>query len=110
MSATETRRVERSYLYVPGNRPERFDKACAAGADAVIVDLEDAVPPAEKNAARAVLSSWLAPEKSVLVRVNARDTEWFQQDLAVCRAPGVSGIVLPKAEQIGDDVLRVCHE
>ena len=36
-----------SYLFVPGNRPERFDKAFAAGADVVIIDLEDAVPPAE---------------------------------------------------------------
>jgi len=45
-----SRAVARSYLYVPGNGPDRFDKACAAGADAVIVDLEDAVPPAEKAA------------------------------------------------------------
>ena len=45
--------IARSYLFVPGNRPDRFDKACAAGADAVIVDLEDAVPAAQKTAARA---------------------------------------------------------
>ena len=47
-----SREVARSYLYVPGNRPDRFDKACAAGADAVIIDLEDAVPPADKVAAQ----------------------------------------------------------
>jgi citrate lyase subunit beta/citryl-CoA lyase len=99
----------RSYLYVPGNRPDRFDKACAAGADAVIVDLEDAVPPAEKVAARAALVSWLSPERAVLVRVNGVDTEWFEQDLAACDAPGVIGIVLPKAEGIGEAVVALCR-
>src|SRR5690349_3899316 len=105
-----TARLARSYLYVPANRPERFDKACAAGADEVIVDLEDAVPATQKDSARAALLSWLAPDKSVLIRVNAQDTEWFKQDLAACRAPGVIGIVLPKAEQIGAEVLSVCQE
>jgi citrate lyase subunit beta/citryl-CoA lyase len=92
----------RSYLFVPGNRPERFDKACKAGADAVIVDLEDAVPPAEKPAAREALSAWLSQrqphEQPVLVRINSVDTEWFEGDLALCARPGVAGIVLPKAE------------
>ena len=45
-------RIARSYLYVQGMRPDRFDKACAAGADAVILDLEDAVPPEDKVAAQ----------------------------------------------------------
>jgi citrate lyase subunit beta/citryl-CoA lyase len=91
--------LPRSYLFVPGNRPERFDKACAAGADAVIVDLEDAVPPLEKAAAREAVASWLAPEHPVLVRINAADSSWFEDDLALCARPGVAGIVLPKAEQ-----------
>jgi citrate lyase subunit beta/citryl-CoA lyase len=90
--------LPRSYLFVPGNRPERFDKACAAGADAVIVDLEDAVPPGEKAAARASLAAWLSPGKPVLVRINAFDTAWFEDDLQLCASPGVAGIVLPKAE------------
>ena len=90
--------VARSYLFVPGNRPERFDKACAAGADAVIVDLEDAVPLADKAAAREALAAWLSPRQPVLVRINAFDTEWFEDDLALCARPGVAGIVLPKAE------------
>ena len=90
--------LARSYLFVPGNRPERFDKACAAGADAVIVDLEDAVPPADKAAARAALAAWLSPRQQVLVRINGFDTEWFGDDLALCARPGVAGIVLPKAE------------
>lgn len=104
-----SRPAARSYLYVPGNRPDRFDKACAAGADAVIIDLEDAVPPAEKAQARAALSAWLAPGKSVLVRTNGADTPWFAEDLAACAAPGVKGIVLPKAEAIGEPVIALCR-
>jgi len=49
----------RSYLFVPAHRPDRYDKACAAGADAVIVDLEDAVPPDGKDGARRALGEWL---------------------------------------------------
>ncbi|MGB7191871.1 MAG: CoA ester lyase [Collimonas pratensis] len=92
----------RSYLFVPGNRPERFAKACAAGAGAVIVDLEDAVPPAEKVAARASVAAWLLSDNPVLIRINSADTEWFRDDLALCRLPGVAGIVLPKAERVTD--------
>ena len=91
--------LARSYLFVPGNRPERFDKACATGADAVIVDLEDAVPPADKQAARDALAAWLSPERPVLVRINGFESAWFEDDLVLCAVPGVAGIVLPKAEQ-----------
>jgi citrate lyase subunit beta/citryl-CoA lyase len=101
--------IARSYLYVPGNRPERFDKACAAGADAVIVDLEDAVPPAEKDSARAALASWLSPDKSVLIRVNAAGSDWFSRDLAACDAAGVAGVILPKAEKVDEDVVTLCR-
>jgi citrate lyase subunit beta / citryl-CoA lyase len=92
--------IDRSYLFVPGNRPERFSKACAAGADAVIVDLEDAVPPAEKASARDQLAAWLSPDMPVLIRVNGAETPWFSDDLELCTMPGVGGIVLPKAERI----------
>ena len=101
--------VARSYLYVPGNRPERFDKACAAGADAVIVDLEDAVPPAEKDAARKAVSAWLSADKTVLVRVNAAGSEWFERDLAACDVPGVTGVVLPKAEIVEARAIALCQ-
>lgn len=97
----------RSYLFVPANRPERFGKALAAGADAVIVDLEDAVPEAEKESARQALMQNLTPEQPVLVRVNGADTPWFGDDLRLCGMPGVAGVVLPKAEHVEDiDVLR----
>jgi citrate lyase subunit beta/citryl-CoA lyase len=94
--------IPRSYLFVPGNRPERFSKACSAGADAVIVDLEDAVPAAEKNAARMAVAAWLSPQQPVVIRINSADTEWFRDDLELCRMPGVCGVVLPKAERVDD--------
>jgi citrate lyase subunit beta/citryl-CoA lyase len=90
--------TRRSLLFVPGNRPDRFAKALAAGADAVIVDLEDAVPPSDKVSAREHLRTWLSPEHPVIVRVNAFATEWFDADIGICRLAGVAGVMLPKAE------------
>ncbi|MEW6346893.1 MAG: CoA ester lyase [Pseudomonadota bacterium] len=89
----------RSYLFVPGNRPERFEKARAAGADAVILDLEDAVQPAEKPAARAAVLAAADPVRPAWVRVNGSDTPWFADDIAALAGhPGIAGVVLPKAE------------
>jgi citrate lyase subunit beta/citryl-CoA lyase len=90
----------RTYLFVPANRPERFAKACAAGADRVIVDLEDAVPANEKAAAREALAAWLSPAQPVLIRINSADSIWFAEDLALCSMPGVAGVILPKAEAV----------
>ena len=89
----------RSYLFVPGNRPERFDKALASGADAVIVDLEDAVPPDQKAAAREQLGAWLSAERPVVVRINAADTPWHADDAALCRRLGVAAVMVAKAER-----------
>lgn len=104
--------LARSYLFVPANRPERLDKALQSGADAVIVDLEDAVPPADKHAARESLLSWLTPDVSVLVRVNGPDTEWFEDDICLAAHPGVAGIVLPKTESPAHlaRVAAHCHD
>ena len=96
--------VHRSYLFVPANRPDRYAKACATRAHAVIVDLEDAVAPDAKAGARASLVEWLprAP-RPVLVRVNAIGTEWFDDDLRGCvGAANVQGLLLPKAERASD--------
>lgn len=93
--------IARSYLFVPANRPERIVKAQAAGADAVIVDLEDAVAPADKDAARAALAAHLDPAAPVLVRVNGPETAWFERDLDLCGAGGVAGVLIPKAEDVG---------
>ncbi|QDD65185.1 CoA ester lyase [Herbaspirillum seropedicae] len=96
--------IASSYLFVPANRPERYAKALDSGADAVIVDLEDAVARPYKEAARETLARWLAgPEGQasqarLWVRINAADTVWHEQDLLTFSALPVAGIVLPKAE------------
>jgi len=97
--------IPRSYLFVPATRSDRIAKALASGADAVIVDLEDAVAPADKTLAREALAGWFAaapPDAAIYVRTNAADTRWFADDLALCRTAGkkLAGIVLPKAERI----------
>lgn len=96
----------RSYLFVPGDRPERFDKALASVADAVVVDLEDAVAPAAKPAARAAVAAWFASAASVnanadriVVRINDESTPWFDDDLALLREAHVRTVMLPKAER-----------
>jgi len=92
----------RSFLFVPGSKPERFAKALAAGADAVIVDLEDAVADADKASARAHVAdaarALSASPVRVLLRINGAATQWFEQDLSLAALDGVDGIVLPKAE------------
>lgn len=98
----------RSYLFVPANRPDRYAKALASGADAVIIDLEDAVPADERNAARTTLSEWLSAHHPVLIRINGATTEWFKDDLALCGKPGVAGVVLPKAERV-EDIAAIGH-
>src|SRR5437868_10053558 len=90
--------IRRSYLFVPGDRSDRFEKAWQSGADAVILDLEDAVQSAHKDLAREAVASWLSPERPVYVRINGTGTPWFERDLEVVRLPGVLGVVLPKAE------------
>jgi citrate lyase beta subunit len=90
----------RTFLFVPANRPERIAKALASGTDVVVVDLEDAVAPAEKPAALLALLTWLEahPEERVTVRINAADTVWHEDDLAACRHSGIAGVMLPKAD------------
>ncbi|MEX3841748.1 CoA ester lyase [Paraburkholderia sp. BR10882] len=92
----------RSFLFVPGSKPERFAKALAAGADAVIVDLEDAVADADKASARAHVAdaarTFVAAPVRVLLRINGAGTQWFEDDLSLAALDGIDGIVLPKAE------------
>jgi citrate lyase subunit beta / citryl-CoA lyase len=96
--------LARSFLFVPGNRPERFAKALDSGADAVIIDLEDAVPLDAKDTARsALLSAWAdfdADQRArLLVRVNPVGTPWHEADLAaVACLTGLGALMLPKAE------------
>lgn len=93
----------RSFLFVPANRPERFAKATASGADAVILDLEDSVPLQAKAEARAAIrQQWAALQGSpcaVVIRINSPDTEWGRQDLLDLRGlSGLAGVMVPKCE------------
>ena len=95
-----------TYLFVPGTRPERFAKAIAAGAGAVILDLEDAVAPVDKAQARANVCAWLlanpAPTTRIFVRINDAATPWYTDDLAALRiVKSVAfGLMLPKCESV----------
>jgi len=90
----------RSLLFVPANRPERFCKAQKSGADGVCLDLEDAVAPADKDAARqiavSVLPRLLEHQTPVGVRINAVGSAGWQQDLAAVGAL-VNFVLVPKA-------------
>jgi citrate lyase subunit beta/citryl-CoA lyase len=90
----------RSYLFVPGDRPERFDKALASGAHAVILDLEDAVTPERKVQAREAVAAWLKETSArVLVRVNPEGTPWHADDCELLLESGqLAGVMVPKAE------------
>jgi citrate lyase subunit beta / citryl-CoA lyase len=93
-----TNEIQRNVIarHVPGSRPERFDKAVASGADAVILDLEDAVAPQDKDEARVNVAKWMASGGRAVVRVNGLGTRWFEQDLRL--AASASAVLLPKAE------------
>ncbi|MBB3102373.1 HpcH/HpaI aldolase/citrate lyase family protein [Azomonas macrocytogenes] len=91
----------RSALFVPATRTDRIPKALASGADVTIVDLEDAVAEDQKEAARTGLDVFLAdhPQARLLVRINGASYPNQAEDLQLCsRHPGVTGVLLPKAE------------
>ncbi len=91
-----------TYLFVPANRADRFAKALAAGADAVIFDLEDAVAARDKEAARVNVREWVQSHRDaaerVVVRINDGTTPWFAADLALLGEAGIRLAMLPKAE------------
>lgn len=90
----------RSLLFVPGDRPERFSKASASGADAIIIDLEDSVALDRKVLAREATAEYLSGDRPVpvFVRVNPQDSQLTHDDLASVLPFLPDGIVLPKAE------------
>jgi citrate lyase subunit beta/citryl-CoA lyase len=90
----------RSLLFVPGDRPERMGKAFAAGADALILDLEDAVAPAAKAEARRHVVEFVQAVggNQIWVRVNPLDSPEHERDLEAVAAARPHGLVLPKAE------------
>jgi len=97
-------RVARSFLFVPGHRPDRFAKAAASGAHEIVLDLEDSVAPDAKAAARDAVAAWLRGGGPGLVRINAADTPWYEEDLAMLQAVAGAGVMLPKA-----DALSLAH-
>src|SRR3712207_759185 len=90
----------RSLLFVPGDRPDRMEKALRAGADALILDLEDAVAPAAKPEARRHVAEFLNANSTarLWVRINPLDGDESDRDLAAILPSHPDGIVLPKAE------------
>ncbi|MGF1550237.1 MAG: HpcH/HpaI aldolase/citrate lyase family protein [Sphingomonadaceae bacterium] len=100
----------RSLLFVPGDRPDRFDKALGAGADAVILDLEDSVAFEAKPKARKEVAAFLGahPEASLWVRINPLGLPEADRDLDAVLAAHPDGIMLPKAEG-GDSVAELAR-
>jgi citrate lyase subunit beta / citryl-CoA lyase len=97
----------RSFLFVPGDRPDRMVKAMSSDADAVILDLEDSVAPERKDVARRHVADLVETTQGgpvIFVRINALQQDMAVQDLAAALTPSVSGIVLPKAE--GGECIR----
>jgi citrate lyase subunit beta/citryl-CoA lyase len=91
----------RALLFVPGNRPDRFEKAQATGTDVVVIDLEDAVSPDEKQVALDHVCAWLTPDHQVVVRVNPSGTPWHASEVSRLAGLGL-GVVVPKAEDAGN--------
>src|SRR5690349_8382116 len=95
-------RPYRSLLFVPGHKPDWAAKAVRAGADAVILDLEDSVPESLKPQARQAVARTIAqlardhPQVGVVVRPNPLDTEHFGLDLQAIVQPGLHALLLPK--------------
>jgi citrate lyase subunit beta/citryl-CoA lyase len=98
--------ASRSLLFVPGHRPDWVHKAVAAGADAVVLDLEDSVPAEHKSQARADVAASIsrlrATPTAVLARPNALDTDHFGADLEAIVRPGLHALLVPKVATVAD--------
>lgn len=88
---------QRSYLFVPGNRPDLVEKARSTEADSLILDLEDSIADEEKENARMAVASVLT-EYPAYVRINGPTTSYFDEDLAALAEVDLAGVVLPKTE------------
>jgi citrate lyase subunit beta/citryl-CoA lyase len=101
----------RSFLFVPGNRIDRIEKAFASPADAVIIDLEDAVAPSEKESVRKQVGAFLEKgnRKNIFVRVNGVKTPFLMEDLEAITQASVQGIVIPKCDD-PEALKRIDHK
>jgi citrate lyase subunit beta / citryl-CoA lyase len=108
VSSAETLLRHRSYLYAPGHRPDVMRKALRAGADAVVLDLEDAVPPEQRPTARQAITDLLDEDPpggtSVHVRINRHGDGYDADDLRAVVHPRLEALRLPKVEDV--DALR----
>ena len=99
-------RPYRSALYIPGSKPRALDKARGLATDAILFDLEDAVTPSEKAAARDTLAAELARggygNRARIVRVNGLDTEWGGDDLKAVANMDCDGVLVPKVGRVED--------
>lgn len=103
-----------TYLFVPGNRPERFAKALASGADRVILDLEDAVAPADKAQARVAIASWVATlaaseRARLLVRINDAASPWHADDILWLKPASIVRVMLSKCEHPSQIINVLAH-
>ena len=103
LGAARRSAAARTYLFVPGNRPERFEKALASGADRVVLDLEDAVAGEAKTRARDAIANWAAgalasARERIAVRINDAANAGFADDLRLLREAGLHEVMLPKTE------------
>jgi len=102
--------IATTWLFVPGNRPELFDKAFVSGADVIIFDVEDAVAPDDKSEARRAIARWCAAASAhrsrLAIRINDPTTAWFADDLELLRTTAVAVAMLPKAES-SEQIARV---
>ena len=90
--------IPTTMLFVPGDRPDRLAKAAATGADAIVMDLEDAVIAENKAACRHTLASLTAFDVPLFIRCNGTDSEWFADDLLAIRDSVATGVIVPKSE------------
>lgn len=91
--------IARSFLFVPGNRPDRFAKAALCGADEIVCDLEDAVAHTDKLSALSNTAAWLSNGGEACVRINGASTPWHLDDIEGLKgARGLRGVMVPKAE------------
>lgn len=90
--------VARTFLFVPGHRPNLFSKAASSGADIVVLDLEDAVGPERKHEAREHVRAWLDERRTAAVRINAVGTPWHDADVGMV-AGRADAVMVPKAEE-----------
>jgi citrate lyase subunit beta/citryl-CoA lyase len=106
-------RPRRSVLYMPGSNGRALEKAKTIGADALILDLEDAVAPEQKELARAQVAGAIKSggygKRELVVRVNALSTPWGREDIAVAAAVGADAVLIPKVSTPGD-IMKAAKE